>query len=336
MGRSKSSWGALLAGSLWLLAFAAAPASATFAGNNGKISTAWLDNDQGAHEEAAYAVVSVAWRRGSARTNVVSCTSLDGCPVFAHPAYSPDGTKLVYDELPLTPPAAPLAASVLILSAPNGSAPVTIGDPAKRQNYFEPGFLPSGRRLIFVRSPTVGPEQNPPPHGQIVTADLAGGDIRVVTSVPGADPVVSPDGRKVLFDHRGGIWVVGIGGGRPRRLVRNGGFPDWSPDGRSIVFITGSKEILSEVRADGTHQRKILGANPGQHRRHPLRYAEYPRFSPDGKQIAFSPFYYHLENDPSLMRIAVGGGRVRPLWTTPTLDDGGTDLGVAWQPLPAG
>ena len=334
MGRMKSTWVAVLVASLGSLALGAAPAGATFAGANGQISTAWLDNDQGAHEEAEYAVVNLPWRTKSAGKNLVDCTSLDGCPVYAHPAYSPDGTRLAYDQVPLSAPDASPAASQLILSAPDGSHPVTIADPAKAQNYFEPSFLPSGKRLVFVRSAKAGPEDSPPPHGQIVTSDLTGGDIRVVTSVVGADPVVSPNGRKVLFDHRGGIWVVAIDGGAPRPLIRNGGFPDFSPDGRTIVYLSGAKQTLHVARADGSHPRQVLGAYPGQRRPHSLTYAGYPRFSPDGKQIAFAPAYYDPEGDPSVVRVPAAGGKIVPLWTTPSLDAGGTDLGLAWQPRP--
>jgi Tol biopolymer transport system component len=334
MGRMKLTWGAALVASLGVLALGAAPAGATFSGANGRISTAWLDNDQGAHEESASAVVNIPWKQGSPLKNVVGCS--DGetpCTVFAHPSYSPDGTQLVYDEQQPSVSDGPNPLSVLVLVAPDGSGPVSIADPAKAQNYFEPSFLPSGKRLVFVRSAKAGPEDSPPAHGQIVTSDLTGGGIRVVTSVPGADPVVSPNGRKVLFDHRGGIWVVPITGGTPRPLIRNGGFPDFSGDGRSIAYVSGRKQILYVARADGTHARQVLGAYPKQHRRHALQYAGYPRFSPDGRQIAFSPAYYDPSGDPSLARVPVGGGAVKPLWTSPPLDAGGTDLGIAWQPL---
>jgi Tol biopolymer transport system component len=323
---------------LGALALGAAPAGATFRGVNGRLATAWLDNDQGAHEEAAYAVVNVPWQHRSAGTNVVSCTNLDGCPVYAHPAYSPDGAKLAYDELPFAPLAGPPARSELILSAPDGSSPVTISDPAGTHNYFEPSFMPSGRRLLFVRAPNAGPEDDPPAHGELVTSDLTGGGIEVVTPVPGADPVVSPNGRRVLFDHAGGIWVVGIGGANPHRLIRSATMPDWSFDGRSIVYASGNyprgKHTLYVARADGTQPRRVLGAYPHQRRRHPLRYVDYPRFSPDGSQIAFSSSYYDSLGDPYLMRVPAGGGQVKVLWTTPPLDAGGTDYGVSWQPLP--
>jgi dipeptidyl aminopeptidase/acylaminoacyl peptidase len=335
MGRTKLTWGVVLVACLGAFALGAAPAGATFAGANGQIATAWLDDDQGAHFESGSAIVNVSWRTGSSLKNVASCTGTDNpCTVFAHVAYSPDGTQLVYDEQQQSVSDAPNPLSVLVLKGPGGSAPVTIADTAKTQNYFEPSFLPSGKRIVFVRSATVGPQSDPPPHGQIVTSDLTGGNIRVVTSLLGADPVVSPSGRKVLFDHRGGIWVVGVNGGTAHELIRTGGFPDFSPDGRSIAYLSGGKQILYVARADGTHARQVLGTYPGQKKRHALQYANYPRFSPDGTEIAFSPAYYNVEGDPSLARVPVGGGSAKVVWTSPPLDAGGTDFGIAWQPLP--
>ncbi len=49
----------------------------------------------------------------------------------------------------------------------------------------------------------------------------------------------SPDGRQVLFESRGGIWVVPAAGGRPTRLGAGFG-PDWSPDGRMILFVASA------------------------------------------------------------------------------------------------
>src|SRR5438105_2039496 len=76
-GRTRS-WrvGVTLLAALAAVAGVAAPAGATFKGRNGRIALAWLDNDQGAHFEAAYAIVTVPWLRGSSTgKSIVSCTS---------------------------------------------------------------------------------------------------------------------------------------------------------------------------------------------------------------------------------------------------------------------
>src|SRR6059058_4047821 len=117
-----------------MLALGAAPAAATFPGHNGRIALAWLDNDQGAHFEADYAVVTVPWPHGShPGHNVVSCTSLDGCPTFSRPAYSSSGSQLLYTELPFSA-SAPQPPSELVLANADGTDPVAITDPS--QNYF--------------------------------------------------------------------------------------------------------------------------------------------------------------------------------------------------------
>jgi Tol biopolymer transport system component len=318
-------------------ALIAAPAHATYRGHNGRVAIAWLDNDQGAHFEADYAVLTVSWINGSGKVHeIASCTSLDGCPQFSHPSFSPDGSQAVYTSVPFSA-SAPQPKSQLTLADADGTNPLTLADPT--QNYFDPSFTRSGTRLLFVRSPTANPSSELQPHGEIVTGNLQGGDVRPVTTVPGSDPKLSPNGRTVLFDRAGAIWAVGIGGANPHRLIKNATTPDWSPNGRSIVYAAGNypkgKHVLYIARADGTHARFLPGVYPGRHGPlGPLQNVDAPVFSPDGTQIAFSTVYFDANGDPYLMRVPVAGGRVKQLWNPGVLDSGGTDLGTSWQPLP--
>jgi Tol biopolymer transport system component/predicted Ser/Thr protein kinase len=98
-------------------------------------------------------------------------------------------------------------------------------------------------------------------------------------------PAISPDGTMVAYaSDRGGrgdldIWVQQIGGGTPLRLTDDPSddlMPDFSPDGRQIVFRSerdGGGLYL--VSAFGGPARRI--ADGGRS----------PRFSPDGKRVAY-------------------------------------------------
>lgn len=97
---------------------------------------------------------------------------------------------------------------------------------------------------------------------------------------------VSPDGRSVVYETLGKLWVKPASGGTARRLTSGSdaafeAWPSWSRDGRQIAFVRWTDAGLGElhvVGAGGGASRKI-SATPGH-------YAE-PRFSPDGKTIVF-------------------------------------------------
>ena len=127
---------------------------------------------------------------------------------------------------------------------------------------------------------------------------------RNATLGPGrsADPVWSPDGRKLVFVkrvERGGapcrpvgrcdneIYVMNANGTGLRRLTRNtvkDGNAVWSPDGRRIAFTRnrGWQTVnIYVMNADGSGQRRLT---PSLRRRPWLQLA----WSPDWKKIAFA------------------------------------------------
>jgi imidazolonepropionase-like amidohydrolase/Tol biopolymer transport system component len=96
---------------------------------------------------------------------------------------------------------------------------------------------------------------------------------------------VSPDGRQVVFETLGKLWIKPMAGGEPRRLVRGDEaelelFPSWSRDGRTIVFVGWTDLGLGRIRtvAAGGAARDVT-AQPGHYAR--------PHFSPDGRTIVF-------------------------------------------------
>ena len=124
---------------------------------------------------------------------------------------------------------------------------------------------------------------------------------------------VSPDGRQVVFETLGKLWIKPMGEGAPRRLTRGDDpglelWPTWSRDGRSIAFVGWTDADLGRLRivAGGGGAPRDVSSQPGH-------YA-LPRFSPDGKTLVFerragggltSDLW---SQDPGVYRIAVTGG----------------------------
>ncbi|HEX6307978.1 MAG TPA: amidohydrolase family protein [Longimicrobiales bacterium] len=96
---------------------------------------------------------------------------------------------------------------------------------------------------------------------------------------------VSPDGRRVVYNALGKLYVKELPDGMPRRVTRGGSdrelYPSWSPDGRMIVYATWNDTAyggIRTVRPDGSGMRTVTNASG--------HYVE-PRFSPDGSVIVY-------------------------------------------------
>jgi len=95
---------------------------------------------------------------------------------------------------------------------------------------------------------------------------------------------VSPDGRQVVFETLGRLWIKPMAGSEARRLTRGTEmelWPSWSRDGRQIVFVGWTDAGLGVV--------KVVAAGGGAARAVTTVAGHYsrPRFSPDAETIAF-------------------------------------------------
>ena len=123
---------------------------------------------------------------------------------------------------------------------------------------------------------------------------------------------VSPDGRNVIFETLGKLWIKPMSGGIPKRLTNAAdqmeAYPSWSRDGKSIVYVSWTDAGLGQIR--------IIGARGGSAQTVTKIGGLYsrPRFSPDGRIIAFEKgqggFLSSGRNsdEPGIYRVAATGG----------------------------
>ncbi|MHB8530382.1 MAG: amidohydrolase family protein [Caulobacteraceae bacterium] len=96
------------------------------------------------------------------------------------------------------------------------------------------------------------------------------------------DPVQSPDGRRLVFSALGRLWHMDLPAGAPRPLLAGGPpqfEPAWSPDGRSIAYVTWTSRDYGQVwiaPAEGGAPRQVSATGA---------YYTSPVFSPDGRSL---------------------------------------------------
>ena len=104
----------------------------------------------------------------------------------------------------------------------------------------------------------------------------------------GAWPSWSPDGQRIAVEWNGGITVSNIDGGDRRSVVASGSYPAWSPDGRRIAYVAGDRgaRFIYTAKVDGTDVRQLTQITDST-----KITDESPAWSPDGRWIAFQREY---------------------------------------------
>ena len=167
----------------------------------------------------------------------------------------------------------------------------------------EPRFSPDGKRIAFVSTSFKG-------HFHIFVGQFSDGELKNVQRLTGENrsnlnryyysqfdheisPAWSPDGKEILFVSNrghiygtGGFWRMKAEPGAEAHEIHYEetawkARPDFSPDGKRIVY--------ASYLGQQWHQLWVLPSEGGD--AFPLSYGDFdnvaPRWSPDGKQIAF-------------------------------------------------
>ena len=191
-----------------------------------------------------------------------------------------------------------------IASDPAGKNCATDNKPAGGLCRSSPAWSADGTRVIFSCGTPWIPGFDVSGGLCIVNADGSGTQtfLKAPKGMNDDGPQVSPDGSRIAFERafdtpdggtlRVAIFVMNADGSNARRVtpwsLRGGDHPDWSPDGKRILFtsnIDGPSNVSSNkytVNPDGTGLHALTRARGG------LTQWMSSSYSPDGKWITLA------------------------------------------------
>ena len=112
---------------------------------------------------------------------------------------------------------------------------------------------------------------------------------------------VSPDGSTIVFDLLGDIYTVPIAGGKATRIIGGNSVdmhPRYSPDGKSLAFVSDRSGVDATWLADADGSRPRLLTNGGV----------YPVWTPDGREVITANRLVDVRGGAGLQLQGVGPG----------------------------
>jgi len=247
---------------------------------------------------------------GSGHTDIVS------------PVWSPDGSKIYFLSKRWVD-RAPVSTDVFVMNA-DGSGLRSLTHERGLDTFpvANPVWSPNRKRILFEswREGRLVPGLGFTSAWDVYTMNadgtgrrrLAQGITRVA-STPDGQPTTndllsfawSPDGRRIAFVSNRGSWrcgfrpsrnnkcdfeiyVMNADGSRQRKLTQRAGRwdidPVWSPDGRTIAFVS-MPNAIGLLHPDGPHEIYVMNSDGSGQRM--VAHGTGPAWSPDGTKIAF-------------------------------------------------
>jgi Tol biopolymer transport system component len=297
------------------IAASAPPAYATFGGGNGAVGyaqrTATGDSVEPPVEHTRLATRHVF---GTRERILVDCQLTGGAPSggncsgtsYRSPSYSRDGARIVFD-----------AGERIGVMAADGSGLSLL--PAVTADDGNPAFAADGRRIVFTGANARGTRD-------LYVRGLAGGAAQLIVNDAGEPTWSSRD--VIAYVRSGNIYVARPGGGH-RRFVTSGVSPDWSPDGRRLLFVRPLARLVFDAPIGRMY---VAGAHgEGLRRIGPAADASRPVWSPEGNWIAYEAF------EAGILAKRLGSSEhAREIAPTQSSGESGSvgSFDPVWRPLP--
>lgn len=148
----------------------------------------------------------------------------------------------------------------------------------------DPAWSPDGARLAFHSDRVSNLEI------YLINADGSGQEQQLTETIgKNGLPAWSPDGQKIAYTGNRylgwNVYIMDLDAGNDRRLTDGHGAcrPDWSPDGKSLVFVSqkaDGKGDIWRMNPDGSEQTRLTTDD--------ANYDYFPAWSPDGHFIAYA------------------------------------------------